>query len=181
VAALVGVLVSASATLTRVVFSRSRTTGHELVRGPAAFRLATMSAGALAIGLGVAAEGADGSYLVGWALTLAASTVFPLIVLGIWFRGLTRAGALVGMAAGFVTTLGSAVSAQAIAAGLLSVPGTLAGLAEQPAVLTVPLAFVLMLVVSRATPSMVPMNADDRILRMHAPEQLGLGPGGPRD
>jgi Na+(H+)/acetate symporter ActP len=167
IAALAGLLVSASATISHDVLPRqdgSTTT----------FRLSAAAAGAIAIGLGLAADGLDVSTLATWALALAASTVFPLMTLGTWFRGLTKAGAIAGMVAGAAGVLSAATAAGAIAAGTLGVPDWLAVLAAQPAVLTVPLAFALMLVVSAATRSQVPADTDDLMLRLHAPEQLGL-------
>lgn len=174
IGALTGLLVSVSATLAHDVLPRPRTSRADAPTSPARFRLSAAAAGAMTIGLGLAVEGADLSVLAGWAFVLAASTVFPLMVLGMWFRGLTKAGAIAGMIAGGGATVGSAVLAETIARGLLSAPAAFTILVAQPAILTAPLAFVLMLVVSRATRSMVPADADARMLRLHAPEQLGL-------
>jgi Na+(H+)/acetate symporter ActP len=174
IGALAGLLVSVSATLAHDVLPRASASRADAPTSPARFRLSAAAAGAMTIGLGLAVEGAHLSVLVGWAFVLAASTVFPLMVLGMWFRGLTKAGAIAGMIAGGGATVGSAVLAETIARGLLSAPAAFTILAAQPAILTVPLAFVLMLVVSRATRSMVPADADARMLRLHAPEQLGL-------
>ncbi|MGE0254205.1 MAG: sodium:solute symporter family protein [Alphaproteobacteria bacterium] len=43
--------------------------------------------------------------LVAWAFSLAAAGLFPALVLGVWWSRTTSAGAVVGMAAGFLVTL----------------------------------------------------------------------------
>ena len=57
-------------------------------------------AGAVAVGFGLLVERFDINLLVGWAFAIAASTFCPLLVLGIWWRGLTAAGASAGLAVG---------------------------------------------------------------------------------
>ena len=44
----------------------------------------------------------------------------------------------------------------------------------RPAIATVPAAFLTMVLVSRMTRSEVPADVDDVLLRLHAPERLGL-------
>jgi hypothetical protein len=44
----------------------------------------------------------------------------------------------------------------------------------RPAIVTVPIAFLTMRVVSRLTRAEVPSDVDDQLLRLHAPERLGL-------
>src|SRR5690606_17861606 len=82
--------------------------------------------------------------LVTWGFTVAASTFCPLLVLGIWWPRLTKAGAVSGVLVGLSSTLG------AIAAALFGPPleGWQAILITQPAPWTVPLAFATMVVVS---------------------------------
>ena len=47
-------------------------------------------------------------------------------------------------------------------------------LSEQPAIWTVPLAIVLMLLISKLTRREVPSDIRMKMLVLHAPEQLGL-------
>ena len=44
---------------------------------------------------------ADILAMVAWAFSLAAAGIFPALVLGVWWKGTTRAGAIVGMIVGF--------------------------------------------------------------------------------
>lgn len=106
---------------------------------------------------------------VGLAFVVAASSFCPLLVLGIWWRGLTDAGAAVGMLAGGGVALISVLSA---AVGVL--PSGWWELAAQPAVFTVPLAFLTMVAVSRRTRDRIPTDVSRILLRLHAPDRLGL-------
>jgi len=58
-------------------------------------------------------------------------------------------------------------------AGLVG-PGWAGVLLHRPALLTVPLAFLVMVVTSRLTKKRRPFDTDQVMLRMHAPERLGL-------
>ncbi len=44
---------------------------------------------------------ADIVAMVAWAFSLAAAGIFPALVLGVWWKGTTRSGAIVGMIVGF--------------------------------------------------------------------------------
>src|SRR5262249_57594919 len=61
-----------------------------------AFKLGGLAAGLAAALLGLLVENFDISVLVGWAFAIAASSFFPLLVLGIWLRGLTPPRAPLG-------------------------------------------------------------------------------------
>jgi len=45
---------------------------------------------------------------------------------------------------------------------------------EQPAIWGVPLSLITMYVVSKATAKSVPEDVDTKMLRLHAPEEMGL-------
>jgi Na+(H+)/acetate symporter ActP len=121
------------------------------------------------------AAGIDIAILVGWAFALAASTFCPLFLLGIWWTRLTAAGAACGMVAGAV------IATSLILAGLiLGEPNGVAGaLLAQPAIVSVPIAFLAMIVVSlRSSERPAP---DAEMLALHAPEGLDLPETGVRD
>ena len=61
-----------------------------------AFRAAALSAGAVPVLLALGVAELDISRVVGLAFAVAASSFCPLLVLGIWWRGLTDAGAAAG-------------------------------------------------------------------------------------
>lgn len=169
-----GLAIAVSGVLTQDV--TSRLVGE---RGPAdaggsvatAFRLAAAVAVVvpLAVALVVAEVGVAES--VGLAFAVAASTFCPLLVLGIWWRGLTDAGALAGLAAGGLGAGGAAV----LNLAGVDATGWAGALLTQPAAWSVPLAFAVMVLVSLATASRVPANARRVLVRLHTPETLGSG------
>ncbi|MFZ0160772.1 MAG: cation acetate symporter [Kineosporiaceae bacterium] len=117
---------------------------------------------------------------VGLAFAVASSTFAPLLILGIWWRGLTRLGAQAGLAVG--GTLATGATLITFAGGTSS--ALVDALLAQPAAWSVPTAFLVMVVVSLATRRTVPSDAARVLVRLHAPESLGLhttghGPLGP--
>ena len=59
-----------------------------------------------------------------WALALTASSLFPILVLSIWWKHLTRSGAMVGLIVGFGV---AALSIFAGEAGTIGLPSAIAG------------------------------------------------------
>ncbi|TQM36101.1 cation acetate symporter [Pseudonocardia cypriaca] len=134
------------------------------------FRMAAVVAGAVPLALAVAVTRLDFGEAVALVFAVAASTFCPLLVLGIWWRGLTAAGGIAGVLVGGLSSAGAvAVSL----AGFVD-SGWLGVLLYRPAIATVPAAFITMIVVSRLTSRQRPIDADQVLLRLHAPERLGL-------
>ena len=135
------------------------------------FRLAALGGVVAPVALALVARGLDISVLVGWAFALAASTFCPLLLLGIWWEGLTARGAAAGLVAGATVATGAIFTGLALEDG----HPTVNALLTQPAVLSVPVAFAVMVVVSLADRG-GRRTADAELLAMHAPEGLGLDP-----
>ncbi|SHE66277.1 sodium/solute symporter [Streptoalloteichus hindustanus] len=134
-------------------------------------RVGTVIAGLVPLTATVIAGSLDVSQSVGLAFATAASTFCPLLVLGIWWRGLTAPGAAVGLVVGGGLALFSTV-----ATVVAATDGGWAGpLLTQPAAVTVPAAFLTMVVVSKITRRRVPPDVSRTMLRMHAPDRLGFG------
>jgi Na+(H+)/acetate symporter ActP len=100
---------------------------------------------------------------VGLVFAFTASTLCPTLVLGIWWRGLTARGAIAGMATGAVAC-GTAI----LVGPLLATP---VPLLEQPAAWTVPLAALVMVLVSRADRRRIPRGVDRTLALLHLPER----------
>ncbi|MGH4014799.1 MAG: cation acetate symporter [Pseudonocardiaceae bacterium] len=132
-------------------------------------RPATLVAWSIPLAFALSVSSLSLAQSVGLAFAVAASSFCPLLVLGIWWRGLTDAGAAAGMLVGGGLAVLSVLPA---AMGVLP-PGWHAVLA-QPAMFTVALAFLTMVVVSRRTKDRVPDDVSRILLRMHAPDRLGL-------
>jgi Na+(H+)/acetate symporter ActP len=139
------------------------------------FRVAALVGGLIPIPLALVASGLELSRSVGLAFAVAASTLCPLLVLGIWWRGLTAAGAACGLVVGGVLS-GTAVIL-AVAGGIDDdvLGGWPAVMIGYPAAISVPLSFATMIVVSSLTRSAVPLDVAQIFARMHVPERLGMG------
>jgi Na+(H+)/acetate symporter ActP len=109
--------------------------------------------------------------LVTLAFTISACSLCPLLVLGVWWRGLTPIGAGAGLAVG---------GGCAVAAGLTQILGGGPGgwwgaLLAQPAIAVVPATFAVMIVVSVLTRTHVPPDVDRAMTLLHLPEELLVG------
>ncbi|WP_344895383.1 sodium:solute symporter family transporter [Actinomadura meridiana] len=104
--------------------------------------------------------------LVTLALTVSACSLCPLLVLGIWWRGLTAAGAAAGLLTG-----GGLATAAAIT-HLLTAPwtGWAMTVLARPAAIVAPLACAVMIAVSLLTRARVPRRAHRALMRLHLPD-----------
>ncbi|SFS84257.1 cation acetate symporter [Saccharopolyspora flava] len=133
------------------------------------FRSAAVLSCVVPVGLALVVHDHDIARSVGLAFAMAASTFCPVLILGIWWRGLTAAGAACGMLTG-----GSLVLLAALSSHLVGGHGAWSELIGQPALVTVPLAFLVTYLVSLATRSRVPGGVSRLMLRLHAPDRLGF-------
>jgi cation/acetate symporter len=106
--------------------------------------------------------------MVGLAFALAACTFCPLLVLGIWWKGLTDRGALAGLAVGGLLA-GSAVLVTVLVSPQRGWP---AALLAQPAAWIVPVAFGVMVAGSLLTRGRIRPDVGRVLVRLHAPESL---------
>ena len=139
------------------------------------FRWAAVAGGVIPIPLALAASSFELSRGVGLVFAVAASTLCPLLVLGIWWRGLTAAGAVSGLTVGAVSTAAATLLAVTGWVDEDALGGWPAVVVGYPAAVTVPLAFATMVAVSRFTRTSVPADVSRIFARMHLPERLGMG------
>jgi Na+(H+)/acetate symporter ActP len=134
------------------------------------FRLAAVLSALPPLVLALTVARLDLALTVPLVFAVAASTFCPLLVLGIWWRGLTATGAIAGVLVGGVLS-----TIHVVGSLFLTLPPGLFGqLLYRPAIVTVPAAFLTMVIVSWVTRSEVCHEVDDVLLRLHAPERLGL-------
>jgi Na+(H+)/acetate symporter ActP len=138
---------------------------HDLVPGSLRrLRFTPLAAAAAIVLLALPAASIDVGVLVTSAFAVAASTFCPLLVLGIWWSGLTARGATVGVVVGLISSAGVI----GVDLFLGSPPGLAAILLGQPALWSVPLAFATMVLVSlRGRP---PAWASTAMLRLYLDE-----------
>lgn len=172
---ILGALVAAGAfaaflsTSSGLLVSVAGAMAHDLLRGGVrTFRRCAVLAGAVGLVAGLQVQRFDLNLLVGWCFAIAASTFCPLLVLGIWWRGLTWVGAIAGLLLGGVSS-SAAIVATMVGVGHTGWPSVLLG---QPAIWTVPLAFAAMIGGSRLTPQHLPADLESKLLQLHLPEVL---------
>lgn len=137
------------------------------------FRIAAVIGGLIPIPLSLLVADIELSRTVGLAFAVAASTLCPLLVLGIWWRGLTAAGAACGLAVGGLVCGGAVLVAITGGIDESVLGGWPAVMVGYPAVVSVPVAFATMIGVSRFTRTTP--NVAQIFARMHLPERLGMG------
>ncbi|RSS67371.1 cation acetate symporter [Streptomyces sp. WAC06614] len=132
------------------------------------FRIAALVAMAVPLAGSLAATDVPVADAVGLAFAVSASSFCPLLVLGIWWRGLTPPGAV----AGLLTGGGAALSAVLATRTGLAPAGWVHTLLAWPAVWSVPLGFLTMVTVSLATRSRIPPGTATTLARLHLPEDV---------
>ena len=113
-------------------------------------RIATVALAAIAILLGLAFQGQNVAFMVGLAFSIAASANFPALLLSMTWRRFTTKGAVASMITGTASTLLLILTSPTVWKDLLKNPEPLHSL-KNPGVITVPLAFLVGIVVSLAT------------------------------
>ncbi len=141
--------------------------------GVTAFRTAAAISALATLALTLLSSGLAVAHAVELAFAVAASTFCPMLLLGIWWRGLTAAGTVAGL------VVGGALSASAVLTVMLGgQPGGWPGaVVAQPALVTVPVAFATMIGVSLLTRDRLPRHLARTLVRLHTPEDLTLDRG----
>ncbi|SDP08299.1 cation acetate symporter [Lentzea jiangxiensis] len=145
------------------------------VGGVRGFRVSTVLAGIVPLAMTFVSTGMPVADMVGLAFAVAASSLCPLLMLGIWSSRITTVGAIAGMLAGGLP---------ALTAGLVTMFTDTGDawyeiLLSRPAAWTAPLGFAVMYVVSLLTQRHVPSGVQRTMVKLHAPENLGLDSSGP--
>ena len=141
-----GLALAGASAVSHDLYARAFGAGDEK-REMTVSRIATVALGVLAVALGLAFRTQNVAYMVGLAFAVAASANFPVLLLAIYWGGLTTAGAVAGGLSG----LGSAVLLTVIGPGIwVKTLGHVAPIFpyDPPAIVTVPLAFAVAVGVS---------------------------------
>ena len=93
------------------VIRKGKSTEAEEVR---VTRIATIAIGVVAIGLGIAFKGQNLAFLVALAFGIAASSNFPILILSMYWKGLTTRGAVAGGVTGLVSAVALVVLGPAV-------------------------------------------------------------------
>ncbi|WP_321945929.1 cation acetate symporter [Paraburkholderia sp. J10-1] len=111
-------------------------------------RVATLVLSAIAIGLGILFEHANVAFLVGLVAAVAASANFPMLVMSIFWSGMTTRGAVAGGTLGLVSSVLLTVFSKSVWVDVLHHAHAPVFL-DNPAIVSVPLAFFGIWAVSR--------------------------------
>ncbi len=130
-------------------------------------RLSTLVLGLVAIALGITFKGQNVAFMVALAFAIAASANFPALVLSIFWRGCTTAGAVASMWTGTVLTLLLIWLSPTLQIDVLGRQEAWFPL-RNPALLTIPLSFLVGIVASLLAPEERPTEGYARLVRqMH--------------
>jgi len=171
-----GLLVSMSGAMAHDIYGKILRPNASPESRLKAFKFAAVGFGAAAMVLGLLVESFDINMMVGWAFAIAAASYFPLLLIGSWWRGLTKYGAAIGMLTGGTCSLVAIVLSMLLDKKILTweVSPIVRTLMEQPAIWGVPLAIGIMIIVSKLTKPHLPPDVAMKMLRLHAPEEMGF-------
>ncbi|XXQ67501.1 cation acetate symporter [Neisseriaceae bacterium B1] len=108
---------------------------------------ATLALGVLSILLGLAFENQNVAFMVGLAFAVAASANFPVLMLSMFWKGLTTRGAVVGGFAGLIGALVLIILGPTVWVSVLHHKEAIFPYGN-PAIFTIPLAFIVSWIVS---------------------------------
>jgi cation/acetate symporter len=113
-------------------------------------KVSTVVLGVLAMALGIAAEKLNVAFAVGLAFAVAASCNFPVLVMSIFWRGMTTRGAVVGGFLGLITAAVGVVLSPGIWVDVLGYPkGSAPFPYSNPALFSMTIAFLGIWIVSK--------------------------------
>ena len=124
-------------------------TDHQTIR---VAKIASVVIGAIAILLGLAFEGMNVSYLVGWAFAIAASANLPALLMLLFWRRTTKQGIIAGVLVGLSSSLLWIVVSPDMFKNMygMDIKDALVPL-SQPGLVTIPLSFAAIVVASLLT------------------------------
>jgi cation/acetate symporter len=125
---------------------RMQLNGHQQVR---IARITAVVVGLVAIGLGILFGRMNVNFLVGWAFSVAASANLPALIMLLFWRGTTRQGIVAGITVGMASSLAWILLSADTFKDVYGLPPESALVPfSQPAIVTIPLGFLALVIVS---------------------------------
>jgi cation/acetate symporter len=147
-----GLIIAASGAVVHDLMSsylRIEMNDHAKVR---VARIAAVAVGAAAIVLGILFERMNVNFLVGWAFSIAASANLPALIMLLFWKGTTKQGITAAILVGMVSSLGWILLSADTFKSVYGLPPENALVPiSQPGIVTIPLGFVTLVVVSLLT------------------------------
>lgn len=126
---------------------------------------ASVVVGVVAVVLGILFKGMNVSYLVGWAFSVAASANLPSLVMLLFWPRVTKQGIIASVAVGMVSSLAWILLSADTYAKVYGLPAADAPTPfSQPGLVTIPLGFLTLVVVSLLT------TPHEEQVALHSPE-----------
>jgi cation/acetate symporter len=151
-AVVAGLTLSGAAALSHDLYNHVIRNGkaneHEQLR---VGRLAAAALGIVAIALGLAFQGQNVAFMVGLAFAIAASANFPVLVLSLAWRRYTTWGAVASLVTGALSSIALIVLSRTVWVDVFHFEDALVPL-KNPGIVSVPLSFVVGIVVSLVAP-----------------------------
>jgi cation/acetate symporter len=120
------------------VFYRGRTNEQHEVR---VSKIASLALGIIAVILGIIFEKQNVAYMVGLTFAIAASTNFPVLIMSMYWGGLTTRGAVTGGFIGLAAAVIFTILGPTVWVDVLGYPAAIFPL-KYPAIFSMPLAFI---------------------------------------
>jgi cation/acetate symporter len=131
-------------------FCGARLTDHEKVR---IGKIAAVGLGIIAMALGILFKGFNVGFLVGWAFNIAASANLPALVMLLFWPRTTKQGIIAAVTVGMASSLGWILLSAETFKNVYGLDASLAPMPfSQPGLVTIPLGFAVLVVVSLLTP-----------------------------
>jgi cation/acetate symporter len=140
-------------------------------------KMATIGLGIVAIGLGILFEKQNVAFMVGLAFGIAAAANFPVLIMSMYWKGLTTRGALVGGYGGLVSAVLFVLLSKSVWVNVLG-NATAIFPYDQPALFAMPIAFGLTIVVSKLDGSLRAKNEAMAFEDQYVRAQTGYGAAG---
>jgi cation/acetate symporter len=123
-------------------------------------KITAVVVGAVAVLLGIWFQNLNVGFLVGWAFNVAASANLPALVMLLFWRGTTKQGITAAIFVGMFSSLGWILLSQQCYRDVYNLPPEMAIVPfSQPGIVTIPLGFLTLIVVSLLTSRSRPDNS----------------------
>jgi cation/acetate symporter len=147
-----GLIVAASGAVVHDLltsFMRMEMTDHEKVR---IGKFAAVGVGIIAMALGIVFKSLNVNFLVGWAFSVAASANLPSLVMLLFWKGTTKQGITVAIIVGMLSSLAWILASGDTYRDVYGIPPEQSLVPfSQPGIVTIPLGFVVLVLVSLMT------------------------------
>ena len=152
-------------TVSGLILASSGAVAHDLLSGVLGVKLtsdqqvrvakiAAVVVGLIAIVLGILFKELNVGYLVGWAFSIAASANLPALVMLLFWKGTTRQGIIASVIVGMFSSLGWILLSSDTYKSVYGLdPENAIAPFSQPGIVTIPLAFLTLIIVSKLSKS----------------------------